>query len=181
MTPRTRLASLVAAAAGLWLVRDFIVAPDPAPVPRTLVRPRSTVVAEPSADICTTPTELPTRGRFVAQFNADPFTARVREVVTRKVAVAPPPPPVLQGPPAPVPPPPPPPPPRLPFRFMGMVNDPEMPASVFLISGNTLILAHPGDTLEGGFRLESVSPRELVFQHPQHKQAVRLSVDGETP
>jgi hypothetical protein len=64
---------------------------------------------------------------------------------------------------------------------MGMVNDPGTPASVFLILGTTLITAHPGDTLEGGFRLESVSPRELVFQHPQHQQAVRLSVDGENP
>jgi hypothetical protein len=64
---------------------------------------------------------------------------------------------------------------------MGMVNDPGAPASVFLILGTTLITAHPGESLEGGFRLESVSPRELVFQHPLHKQAVRLSVDGETP
>jgi hypothetical protein len=64
---------------------------------------------------------------------------------------------------------------------MGMVNDPGMPDSVFLINGTTLVTAHPGDTVEGGFRLESVSPREIVFQHPQHKQAVRLSVDGGTP
>jgi hypothetical protein len=181
MTPRARLIGLAAAAAGLWLARDYIVAADPAPPPRSAARPRGTVVPEPAADICTTPAELPSRGRFVAQFNADPFTARVREAVVKPVVAPPPPPPpppILQGPPAP---PPPPPPPRLSLRYMGMVNDPGMPDSVFLINGTTLVTAHPGETVEGGFRLESVSPREIVFQHPQHKQAVRLSVDGETP
>jgi hypothetical protein len=138
-------------------------------------------VADISGEICTTPAELPTRGVFAVSFAVDPFTAKAREAPVKKVVAPPPPPPVVvvdAGPPAP---PPPPPPPRLPYRFMGMVNDPGAPASVFLILGTTLITAHPGETLEGGFRLESVSPRELVFQHPLHKQAVRLSVDGETP
>jgi hypothetical protein len=181
MSPRMRMFALVAVAGGLWLARDLIVPADPAVARRVAARPRATAVPDISGEVCTTPAELPSRGRFAVTFDVDPFTARAREVAAKKVVAPPPPPPVVVAPAGPPAPPPPPPPPRLPYRYMGMVNDPGAPASVFLILGTTMITAHPGETLEGGFRLDSVSPREIVFQHPLHKQAVRLAVDGETP
>jgi hypothetical protein len=53
------------------------------------------------------------------------------------------------------------------------------PASVYLALGETLIDARPGDVLEGGYQLKSLSAKELTFLHQQSNLTVRLAVDGE--
>ena len=50
--------------------------------------------------------------------------------------------------------------------------------SVFLAIGERLIVAKSGDTVEGGFRLQTVSARELTFVHVQQNVTLRMSVDG---
>jgi Tfp pilus assembly protein PilN len=62
---------------------------------------------------------------------------------------------------------------------MGMLNESGAPSSVFLSLGGVLITASPGDTLEGGYRLEKIAPRELTFMQLQQNQIVRLAIEGE--
>jgi hypothetical protein len=51
---------------------------------------------------------------------------------------------------------------------------------VFLAVGDKLIHARAGELLEGGYRLESISAKELVFVQLQQNLTLRMSVDGET-
>lgn len=106
-------------------------------------------------------------------FDANPWVVK-REVprVVAPVAVALPA-PVVEAPlPAPVPP------PQLPYRFLGTYAEKTDSPTVFLTLGERLIVAKTGDTLEGGFRLETVSARELTFVHVQQNVTLRLSVTG---
>lgn len=115
------------------------------------------------------------RAPLAEQAGADPFH------------VAPPPPPpaakaakaaaVVVAPPPP-PPPPPPPAPTLPYRFLGFLaerdgSDPR----VFLMYGDRMIMARPGETLDGGWRLERIQPRELLFTRPADQLQLRLAIE----
>lgn len=93
---------------------------------------------------------------------------------------APPPPaPAAVVAPPPPPPPAPPPLPTLPYRFVGLLDDAQAgKPRVFLALGEKLLVASPGDLLEGGFRLESIGSQELVFVHLQQNLTLRLSVAG---
>ena len=71
-----------------------------------------------------------------------------------------------------------PPPPQLPYRFLGMYAEKTGATSVFLAIGERLIVAKSGDAVEGGFRLQTVSARELTFVHVQQNVTLRMSVDG---
>ena len=53
------------------------------------------------------------------------------------------------------------------------------PASVYLSLGDKLIQARAGDTLEGGYRLDKIAPRELTFVNLQQNVTVLMPVDGE--
>ena len=44
-----------------------------------------------------------------------------------------------------------------------------------------LITARPGDTLDGGFRLDALTTRELTFTHLATQKTVRMAIEGETP
>jgi hypothetical protein len=67
---------------------------------------------------------------------------------------------------------------QLPYKFLGMYAEKTGSPSVFLAVGERLIVAKAGDTVEGGFRLQTVSPRELTFVHVQQNVTLRMSVDG---
>ena len=67
----------------------------------------------------------------------------------------------------------------MPYRFFGALLEKGQPASVFLGLGEKLIQARVGDTLDGGYRLESIAPRELTFKHLQMNVTVRMAVDGD--
>ena len=54
-------------------------------------------------------------------------------------------------------------------------------SSVFLALGPALITARPGDTLDGGFRLDALTTRELTFTHLATQKTVRMAIEGETP
>jgi hypothetical protein len=91
----------------------------------------------------------------------------------------PPPPPPVVVVPAPRPPPPPPPPPTLPYKFVGLLDDAQTgKPRVFLSLGEKLLVASPGDVLEGGFRLDSIGAQELAFTHMQQNISLKLSVAG---
>ncbi len=75
--------------------------------------------------------------------------------------------------------PPPPPPLVLPYRFIGMLDDPQSSAQrVFLAIGEKLIVASTGEVLDGGFRLDAIRATELVFTHVQQGRTVRLPLAG---
>lgn len=89
------------------------------------------------------------------------------------VAAAPPPPAAAPAPPAP------PPLPALPYKFVGMLETlPGKKPQVFLSVGEKLLVATPGDALEGGFRLDAIKPTELVFIHVQQGVTVRMPLSG---
>jgi hypothetical protein len=181
VTPRLRLLLLVAAVAAIWWARqwgnDDLVAGARGP--------RGKSVAAPPADLCTTPAVLPERSKLVARGTRDPFTGEN----TAAVAAAPrarvtPPAPVVTV--AALPPPPPPPPqappaPRVPYRFVGLLQEKGTASSVFLGLGPALIAARRGDTLDGGFRLDEMTTRELTFTHLATQKTVRMAIEGETP
>lgn len=177
MRSRSRLLILVSLAFVIWIARDALlkgVATGAGPaVTTTAIAGPATRAAAAAIDaaVCTTPQSLPQRGLFSAA-GADPFSSLQRELPR-----PPPPPPVAVV----VPPPPPPPPaPRLPYRYYGTVKEKGLPPTVFLALGGSLIQAKAGDVLEGGYRLESIAPHELVFVHLQQNLTLRLGVDGES-
>ncbi len=107
-------------------------------------------------------------------FDANPWVAK-RVMPAPVVAVAPAPIMAAAAPPAP---PAPPPPLQLPYRFLGTYAEKADSPSVFLAMGERLIVAKIGDTLDGGFRLDTVTPREITFTHIQQNVTLRLSVTG---
>ena len=121
-------------------------------------------------------TALPAGQRLAAASERDAFG-------TRNWLAPPPPPPKAAPAPvvvvaAPVAPPPPPP-PTLPYRFVGMLDgNPANRPQVFLALGEKLLVAAPGDVLDGGFRLDTVRNTELVFTHVQQGLTVRMPLSG---
>jgi hypothetical protein len=107
-------------------------------------------------------------------FDANPWV--VKREPPKAASAVPAPPPVIEVK-APAPPPPSPP-LQLPYRFLGTYAEKSDSPSVFLALGERLIVAKAGDALDGGFRLEAVSPRELTFVHIQQNVTLRLSVTG---
>jgi hypothetical protein len=184
-----RLALLVAIALGLWAARDYILDNPAANAPASRSKPAAPVASRPAANraavlpddsVCTSIAEMPARKTMLSRLETDPF-------------LAPPPPPMLVEPAkplavevpkvvvaAPPPVPPPPPAPTLPYRFMGLFNEPNKPTVAFLSLGSSLLTAKAGDTLQGGYRLESISKRELIFVDAQRNLSYRMGIDGET-
>lgn len=179
MTSRSRLLILLSLAFAIWLGRDALLkgvaaGAKPAAPASAFASPATRAAAAAiEAAVCTTPQSLPQRGLFVVAAGADPFSLPKRELPR----APPPPPPVAVVVPQP---PPPPPAPRLPYRYYGTVKERGLPPSVFLALGGSLIQAKAGDVLEGGYRLESIAPHELVFVHLQQNLTLRLGVDGES-
>ncbi len=174
MNKRARLVTLIAAAAALWFARNALMAPGPTTADTPRLRAALRVGGAVVTELCSTPGALPARGRFGTAFGKNPFDASrpVAKAPVRPVLV-------LAGPPLPPPPPPPAPPPHLPYRYLGGLNENGQAASVYLGLGDKLIQAKAGDTLEGGYRLESIAARELTFLNLQHNLTLRLRVDGE--
>ena len=99
------------------------------------------------------PDAKPAAGVRLAKMQANLFP--------RQTWVPPPPPPR----PAPPPPPPPPPkPPPLPYKYLGRwVENGQM--TVFLVQGEQPVAAQPGQVLSGGWRVDEVSERRVVFTY----------------
>jgi hypothetical protein len=116
---------------------------------------------------------------------APPRTASVRAAVEvnhtanafPSMVWTPPPPP----PPPPAPPPPPPPPPSapsLPFKFVGMMEQTADRPTAFLAKGETLHIVKVGDIVDSVYRVESLSPTQIVVTFLPLNQRQSLSVDG---
>lgn len=174
--PRARLLALVAVALVLWLLRDKFIA-DPVARPLTRGGNAASTVARPGVpsldDLCVVPQALPQRPVLLARTDVNPFVEAPIFVPQRAAKAEPP------AEPASAAPPPPPPPPKLPYRFYGVFNEPGQAPMVFLGLGGALIHARAGDTLEGGFRLDSITRRELTFVHVQQNLTLRMPIDGE--
>lgn len=180
MTPRLRLLLLVAAVVALWWVRE----PGTDDLVAGARGPRARAVAAPPADLCTTPAQVPERTVLVARGTRDPFTGQslaAAAPAARTRAAAPAPVAVVVAAPPPPPPPPPAPLPRVPYRFVGLLQEKGTASSVFLALGPSLVTARAGDTLDGGFRLDALTTRELTFTHLATQKTVRMAIEGETP
>lgn len=182
-TPRQRLLALVGVAVLLWYARNALNpdAEDAAKPARSSRAPavkqlRGGVPVATLDEVCTTSPVLAQRGTLVSKVGFNPFASPPPPVVVqRKVAPVP----VVVAPPVEPPPPPPPPPPKLPYKFVGFFDDPGSPPTVFLAVGNNLIHARVGDTLEGGFKLQSINRRELVFIHIERQITLRMPIEGD--
>ncbi|CAD5373345.1 conserved hypothetical protein [Rubrivivax sp. A210] len=183
MKSRTRLFILVTLALALWWARDRLLPAEVAAPVRAAARaPRPALAAAPARPALPTAVkpataELPQRGAFGVRAAGDPFASiDAAAPVARAVAVAAPPAP---PPPPPAVAPPPPAPPGPPYRYLGALSEKGQPPSVFLALGPAVIQARAGDSLEGGWRLDSIAARELVFTHTVQKRSARMGVDGE--
>ena len=106
------------------------------------------------------------RPAFGAAPTADPF---------QKLSFAPP--PVI----APSPPPPPPPAPRappLPFTFIGLLEQGAGKPAAFLARGEDLIVAAAGDVLDHTYRVDSLTPNEIVFTYLPLKERQTIALAG---
>ncbi|HWW04564.1 hypothetical protein [Collimonas sp.] len=86
----------------------------------------------------------------------------------------PPPPPPKEEPP---PPPPPPTAPPLPFNFVGLLQDQAKPTA-FLAKDDQLLLVTAGDTVEGSYRIDSVSAKEIVLTYLPLNQRQSILISG---
>lgn len=140
-----------------------------------VVAPKRQLATLPGASAASVPTSgfaLPKRAPLPEEAAVQAFASR------QWVAPPPPPPPVVVAPPPPVVVPPPQP-PALPYTFVGMLQtQPGAKPAVFLAQGDKLIVATVGDTLEAGYRLESITGNELVFFNAQWNYTTRLSIEG---
>jgi hypothetical protein len=131
-------------------------APRPAPASSATVTPSAANTAE--SELAVTPDD---RSRAIPKSDSELFTPS---------SWVPPPPP-----PAPVPPPaapaalPPPPPapvaPPLPFVFVGMLERGSTKPAAFLAKGDALFVVSVGDTVEGSYRIDSMTPEGVVLTY----------------
>lgn len=114
------------------------------------------------------PVRAPTRPAIDAQIPSEPFGGR-------SWAPPPPPPPVQPSPPplaaAAV----------APFRFAGMLEQGNQAPAAFLAQGEVLHVVTPGDVIDGAYRVESLSPSQVVLTNLSTHQRLTLRVDGEQP
>lgn len=192
MSRPSRLRTLVLASVGLaaiaaWRLGSVEAVEVPAAAPVRRATPSS---AEPArgvsraapAELCSTVTALPVRASWSDSEDApDPFRLRAVSRPVSKV-VAPPPAPIAVLAPPVAPEPMPvvaPAPPSLPYRFLGQLAEPDgSDVRVFLLLDEKLLIARPGDTLEGGWRLGAVQPGALKFERVGDAHAITLATDG---
>jgi len=131
----------------------------------------------PNADLAASAVSAPSARDKLARLRApispdsvnDPFT------VSSWLPPAPPPPP--PAPPAPAAPPTAPP---LPFGFVGTLGGDTGRSQVFLSNGDRLLIASPGDVIEGQYRLEKIAATSVVFTYLplNEKQVLPIQSEG---
>jgi hypothetical protein len=133
------------------------------------VRPRATS-APPRASEQVPVLKRTVRADIALSATSDPFVG---------ASFVPPPPPAV------VPPPPPPPPapkaPPLPFAFVGLLEQGAGKPAAFLARGDALLVVSVGDIIESDYRVESLSPTDVVLIYLPLDERQRLSVTGAKP
>ena len=76
------------------------------------------------------------------------------------------------------PPPPPPTAPSLPFKFVGMIEQKSDRPAAFLAKGDALHIVRVGDVVDSTYRVDSLSPTQIVVTYLPLNQRQSLSVDG---
>lgn len=176
MSPRLRLLGSVAAAIGLWSAWILYAPSDPAE-PQSQRRARAAPrAAQPAASVerSEAARSLPERGTVTVAALRDPFDGiRVGKRELPKAAA------LVVAPPQALPPAPPPVPPlQLPYRYLGGYAEKTGLPKVFLALGERVLVAAAGDTVEGGYRLETISASELTFVHAEQDVTLRLGIQG---
>jgi hypothetical protein len=142
--PRIAVLIAVLAAAAAWVAIDFRRAPDSA----------GKVSAQAAAQDSTAPEakdpSIPARSTL-GRIASDPFSAHSWLPPAKQSAAA------AAAPPPPVAPP-------LPFRFAGQFYR-ESGAEVYLAKGEDIFPVKEGETLDGQYKVEAVTPSEVRFLH----------------
>jgi len=142
--PRIAVLIAVLAAAAAWVAIDLRRAPDSASKVAA-----QTAAQDPAAPEAKDPS-IPARSTL-GRIASDPFSAHswLPPAKHSAAAAAPPPPPVA---------------PPLPFRFAGQFYR-ESGAEVYLAKGEDIFPVKEGDSLEGQYKVEAVTPSEVRFLH----------------
>lgn len=97
----------------------------------------------------------------------DPFAAWQAPVAAQPVA--PPVAPVVLTPPPPTPPP-------LNLRYAGRMTGPDGATQVFVLLGDTSLMASVGQTLPNGYRVETITARAIELRYPPLHSTARLDL-----
>jgi hypothetical protein len=154
--PRYALAA-IALALGVSVVGGRESRPPPAPAPQAAPRPG--IEAPPPLEL----DKLERAGLGEAQANlfATPSPPRRRAAA-----------------PTPAPPPPRPAAPPLPYRFLGRYVEGERTA-LYLARGDEPVLAAPGATLPGGYRVEAITPEAVTLLYLPLDERQRLPIPAQ--
>ena len=144
--PRIAVLIAVLAAAAAWVALDLRRAPDQADNRSMQTSPQ----AQSSASGARSDPTIPTRSTL-GRIASDPFSAHswLPPAKPASAAAAPPAAPVA---------------PPLPFRFAGQFYR-DTGAEVYLAKGEEIFPVKEGDTLDGQYRVEAVTPSEVRFLH----------------
>lgn len=117
-----------------------------------------------------TPAGAAARNGITLSAAADPFvpSSFVPPPPPPPVAVAPPPPPAPKAPP-------------LPFTFVGLLESGAGKPAAFLSFGDALLIVSAGETIEHDYRVESLSPAEIVLTYLPLNEKQRLVASGAKP
>lgn len=158
--------ALMAAAGATAVALAYAFAPSEDEVVVTPRGPARSVVTEAPRSDTTPSLSTAARPDIPLAGSGDPFTA---------ASFVPPP------PPAPVVVPPPPPPPKappLPFTFVGLLESGAEKPAAFLAHGDALLVVSAGEVVENDYRIESLSPTEVVLMYLPLKERQKLNVTG---
>lgn len=170
-TGRTRRMALLAVAGAVTIALAYAFAPRENEVVVVDVNPAAARSRDPSgvarAGESTPALKRIARGEIALAAATDPFVGTS--------FVPPPPAPVAAPPP---PPPPPPKAPPLPYTFVGLLEQGAGKPAAFLARGEALFVVSAGDIVESDYRIESLSPTEIVLTYLPLSERQRLSVSG---
>lgn len=76
--------------------------------------------------------------------------------------------------------PPPPEPPPLPFRYAGRLDEPGKPPIYFIVRGEKVLAVHPGDLINGHYRVGKIEGGQLHFIYRPMKIRQSIPVGGDT-
>jgi hypothetical protein len=165
---------LAAAGGAAFYGAHRFAAPDPAEqIAQPVVRPAAAAHAAGPAPAPVALVLPPQRAAIEVGRAADAFAS---------VSWIPAPPPLPVAPPAVRPPPPPAPAaPPPPFKYIGLLEQKTDRPTAFLAKGEALHIVRAGDVLDGAYRIESLSPAQVVITHLPSNERQTLGVTGGHP
>jgi hypothetical protein len=178
--------ALAAAGGAAFFAAARLAAPDPdgdvalpvarADAPRSAARAAPTAAADPARDrAALDPRTAPPIAGLPQRTAIDVRSADAFKGMSWNPPAPPPapPPPAAIAAPTPAPSAPP-----LPFRFVGLLERKTDRPTAFLAKGEALLVVHAGDVIDNTYRVESLSPAQIVVTYLPLDQRQTLGVAG---